>query len=115
MENVRITESDNKQIDEDDRQDTLTEDSVDTVDGVTVSRMEALEEENDVICDSLDIWCPQRISSTEKALREVEDVLNKLDNCEKLFPSSRILVANNEAWRDKEFKARVKAWMNILQ
>ena len=56
MENVRITESDNKQIDEDDRQDTLTEDSVDTVDGVTVSRMEALEEENDVICDSLDIW-----------------------------------------------------------
>ena len=119
LENARISasESDNKQIDEDDRQDTLTEDTVDSVDGVAVSKgIDPQEEESDVICDSLDIWCPQRIAQTEKALTEVDDILNKIDHCEKLFPSSRILVANNEAWRDKEFKARVKVlcvWFNI--
>ena len=89
----------------------------DTADGVDESKgKRSQEEESDVICDSLDIWCPQRISQTEKAMMEVEEILNKIDHCEKLFPSSRILVANNEAWRDKEFKARVKVlcvWFNI--
>ena len=90
---------------------------MDTAGGPAVSKgQESEEEETDVICDSLDIWCPQRISQTEKAMSEIEEILNKIDHCEKLFPSSRILVANNEAWRDKEFKARVKVlcvWFNI--
>ena len=90
---------------------------MDTASGPAVSKGQGSEEEEtDVICDSLDIWCPQRISQTEKAMSEIEEILNKIDHCEKLFPSSRILVANNEAWRDKEFKARVKVlcvWFNI--
>ena len=90
---------------------------MDTAGGPAVSKGQGSEEEEtDVICDSLDIWCPQRISQTEKAMSEIEEILNKIDHCEKLFPSSRILVANNEAWRDKEFKARVKVlcvWFNI--
>ena len=68
------------------------------------------------VCDSLDIWCPDRVANTEKALGEVEELLNRLDDCEQLFPSSRVLVANNEAWTDEEYQNRVKVlcvWYNL--
>ena len=100
MEQLRLSEG---------RQDTLTlEAAADTVDGVVVSTEagDLDEDPDDGLCDSLDIWCPRRIANTEAALADVEGLLNRVDDCEKLFPSSRILVADNQAWTDEEFKVQ---------
>ena len=76
------------------------------------------------ICDSVCWWTPdqsqakvdktlqlcllKRISNTEKALNEVDEILNKTDNCEKLFPSTSNLLSLNESWRNEEFQNRIK-------
>ena len=82
--------------------------AADTVDGGVVSTEagDLDEDQDDGLCDSLDIWCPRRITNTEAALADVEGLLNRVDDCEKLFPSSRILVADNQAWTDEEFKVQ---------
>ena len=98
----------------DDSTNTL-KDVIDDVDGVVMSRVNIelnLEEVN----ESLDIWCPLRISNTEKALEEVENILNKIDYCKRLFPSSKRLLSNNKEWTQEEFNNQMNVlcvWYNL--
>ena len=82
-----------------DHQATITKDSAN---GVAFNMMNCIEE----YCDSLEIFCPKRVSNTQQALDQVADLMLKLENCENLFPSSRDLVATNATWGDEEFKMR---------
>ena len=90
-------------------------DVIDDVDGVVMSRAN-IEVNIEDVNESLDIWCPMRISNTEKALEEVENILNKIEYCKKLFPSSKRLLSNNKEWTHEEFKNRVNVlcvWYNL--
>ena len=82
-----------------DHQDTITKDSAN---GGAFTMIDCIEE----YCDSLEIFCPKRVSNTQQALDQVADLMLKLENCENLFPSSRHLVATNATWGDEEFKMR---------
>ena len=101
------------------RQDTLTEDL--QVDGIVLSSQISVEAESSVsdpdnLCDSLDVWSERRVEITEQALAEVEELLKKIDRCERLFPSRRRLQEDNELWGEEEFSTRVKVlcmWFNI--
>ena len=87
----------------------------DDVDGVVMSRVN-IELNLEDVNESLDIWCPLRISNTEKALDEVENILNKIDYCHKLFPSSKRLLSNNKEWTQEEFNNRMNVlcvWYNL--
>ena len=101
------------------RQDTLTRDNVDDIDDIDGAYLSSVSQDHgadDDVCDSLNIKCDNRIANTEKALAEVEEMLNSIDSCEQLFPSSRVLISNNDAWTDEEFQARVKVlcvWFNL--
>ena len=93
------------------RQDTLTDDI--QVDGIVLSSeisvdLETSVSDTDNLCDSLDVWSERRVEITEQALAEVEDLLKKIDRCERLFPSRRRLQEDNELWGEEEFSARVK-------
>ena len=114
LDNLNINEDSNDTL-VSERQDTLTEE----VDGIVFSSElseagSVTEKEN--LCDSLDVWCERRVAITEQALGEVEELLKKIDRCERLFPSRRRLQEDNELWREEEFSARVKVlcmWYNI--
>ena len=101
------------------RQDTLTGDL--QVDGVVLSSQLSVEADSPAsdpenLCDSLDVWSERRVEITEQALAEVEELLKKIDRCERLFPSRRRLQEDNELWGEEEFSARVKIlcmWFNI--
>ena len=102
------------------RQDTLTGDL--QVDGIVLSSEISIDLEEtsvsdpDNLCDSLDVWSERRVEITEQALAEVENLLKKIDRCERLFPSRRRLQEDNEQWGEEEFTARVKVlcmWFNI--
>jgi hypothetical protein len=50
-----------------DHQDTLTEDSVNCIDGKKLKKIDYCDE----YCDSLEVFCQKRISSTHQALEQV--------------------------------------------
>ena len=86
-----------------DHQDTINEG---LADAGAFTEMNCVQEYCDEYCDSLEIFCPKRIASTQQALDQVADLMLKLENCENLFPSRRHLVATNATWGDEEFKMR---------
>ena len=86
-----------------DHQDTITGDSINFTE---LSKMISEEEYCDAYCDSLEIYCEKRISSTTQALEQVANLMLKIENCENLFPSRRLLKEKHDTWGEEEFKMR---------
>ena len=91
-------------------------------DGAAVSDMSSSEHNQYEYCDSLEVSCPVRNNMTNKALKQVnlvqeflalfttgfqvEDLLTGIEDCERLFPSTRHLVTANISWGEEEFQTR---------
>ena len=97
-------------------------DEEDIFDGAGMAKMAFTDNYDEEHCDSLEIFCQHRISSTNQALQQVlqfiiesnshqktiqvQDLLRRIENCENLFPSSRHLENTNSAWGEEDFKMR---------
>lgn len=64
------------------------------------------------------MYCKDCQEQQTIALREVEELLTRLEAAEALYPSSQVLASFHEEYRRPEFVARVKAmclWYNITR
>ena len=65
---------------EDDRQDTLTEDPIINVpiDGACVANMISTQHNQDEYCDSVEVFCEERLKITNQALEQVKLVFKMI-------------------------------------
>lgn len=60
----------------------------------------------------------ETVAQQREALKYVQELLNKLDSCEKLFPTSKSFAKDYEMYKDNKFTQRVKSlylWQSITK
>ena len=101
-----------------------TENVVDTIKETSSTPTEqVVEDDQEYFDNSFDIFNVDRILMTNQALQQVsiyrgvhhrlhqhylqvEQLLSQLQECERLYPSTRHLVSTNSAWDEKKFQNR---------